>query len=265
MQIDSYLARIGYTGPREPTFETLAVLHRTHMTAVPFENLDIPTGRGIRLDPDHLYDKIVRRRRGGYCFELNGLFGWLLGRLGYPVTLLSARVFGRTGFGPDLEHALLLVDGPTPTIADVGFGDSFLTPLPLQHEREEVQSTAAYRLTAAGPQWTLEQRPAGGEWSPQYAFTLAARKLEDFIPMSHHLSTSAESPFTRKAVCSRATAEGRVTLSGSRLIQTTGGHRTETMVTTVHGYRACLRRHFAVELEDDVPITRLMALTPPAR
>lgn len=264
MQIDTYLARIGVSGPRDPTPAALSALHLAHLRTVPFENLDIPLGRSISLEPGHLFEKVIVRRRGGYCFELNGLFSWLLGQLGHTVTLLSARVFHGAEAGPDFEHALLLVDGPIPQIADVGFGDSYLTPLRLERDREQPQHGAAYRLRGAGADWILQQRVPGSTWTPQYAFTLAPRQLPDFLPMSGYLSTSPASPFTRKAVCSLSTSDGRVTLAGSRLIVTRHGQRVETTITTPSEYRHHLRQHFGIELDGDASIERLMALTPPS-
>src|SRR5262245_34969656 len=110
MEIQAYLDRINYHGPREPTAEALRALHRAHMLAVPFENLDIRLGRPIVLGEAALYDKIVRRRRGGFCHELNGLFATLLRELGFDVTMLSARVARVAGgFGPEFDHLTLLV------------------------------------------------------------------------------------------------------------------------------------------------------------
>src|SRR5262249_26469036 len=101
-RVAEYVARIGYDGPLEVTHETLAQIHLAHLLTVPFENLDIHLGRPILLDLDRIFDKIVRRRRGGFCYELNGLFGWLLGALGFDVTMVSARVANERGeFSPE--------------------------------------------------------------------------------------------------------------------------------------------------------------------
>ena len=137
MDTDAYLARMGYTGPREPTPETLRRLHRAHVLAVPFENLDIHLGHPIVLAIPSLYEKIVRRRRGGFCCELNGLFGWLLGQLGFTVVILSARVFRDGQPGSEFDHLILRVELEEDLIADVGFGDSFLEPLRLHAVRSE--------------------------------------------------------------------------------------------------------------------------------
>ena len=132
MDVNRYLARMGYTGSIAPTAHTLAALHRAHMLTVPFENLDIPLGTPIVLDNDALFAKIVDHRRGGFCYELNGLFAELLRSLGFQVALLSAGVYNATGQpGPDFDHMALLVALEQRWLADVGFGDSFNTPLRL--------------------------------------------------------------------------------------------------------------------------------------
>src|SRR5215212_1339106 len=110
MDLQAYLQRINYRGGRAPTAATLRDLHRAHLLAVPFENLDIHLGRPILLGQDALFDKIVRRRRGGFCYELNGLFAGLLRELGFEVTLLAAGVARADGgFGPEFDHLTLLV------------------------------------------------------------------------------------------------------------------------------------------------------------
>ena len=162
MDTEGYLERIGYTGPRDPTPELVRRLHRAHLLAVPFENLDIPLGRPIELSVPAFYDKIVRRRRGGFCYELNGLFGWLLRQLGFGVTLLSARVYHLGEPGPDFEHALLLVEAGERLIADVGFGDSFIEPLALEGTREAEQQGSFSRL-GSGAQRILERRQPAEE------------------------------------------------------------------------------------------------------
>src|SRR4029453_8294667 len=122
MNVDAYLERIGHSGSTTPTPQTLKALHRAHLLTVPFENLDIALGVPIELDLEAFFDKIVVRRRGGFCYELNGLFGWLLRELRFPVATLSARVLDGGRIGPDFDHMLLLVRLEDRLIADVGFG-----------------------------------------------------------------------------------------------------------------------------------------------
>ena len=259
-QIAGYLDRIGYRdSPSEllPTGELLSALHLSHLYAVPFENLDIPLGRRIELDLAELYGKIVTRRRGGFCYELNGLFAWLLESLGFKLRRLSARVFGDDGPGPDFDHMLLLVELDEPRIADVGFGDSFLEPLPL-HTAPVQQGGCDYRLREEGDTWTLDQRQRGKDWAPQYVFTLDNHALSDFSPMCEFQQTSPSSPFTRKSVCSRATPEGRITLANGRLIVTSDVRREERDVRDLGDYRALLWAHFGFNPGDSRHGDRLL-------
>jgi len=132
VDVAAYLHRIHYRGPLAPTAETLRALHLAHHLAVPFENLDIHLGQPIILDEARFYDKIVRRRRGGFCYELNGLFAALLRELGFDVTTLSARVIDTQPgmIGPEFDHLVLLVQLEERWLADVGFGDSFRETAP---------------------------------------------------------------------------------------------------------------------------------------
>ena len=149
--IDAYLQRMGYYGDRSPTLETLRALHRAHLLSVPFENLNIGLGWPILTTEDALFQKIVVGRRGGFCYELNGLFAALLRVLGFDVTLLSARVVNGAGeVGPEFDHLTLLVQLEECWLADVGFGDSFIEPLRLHEPEAQVQESGAYRVMHDG-------------------------------------------------------------------------------------------------------------------
>jgi N-hydroxyarylamine O-acetyltransferase len=257
MEVDAYLQRIGYEGSREPTAETLKRLHRAHMLTVPFENLDILLGRPIVLSLPSFYDKIILRRRGGFCYELNELFAWLLEQLGFPVVRLSARVFDGSQPGPEFDHMVLLIKLEEHMIADVGFGDSFLEPLRLDSGEEDVQHGSAYRLTGSESERVLQRRQVS-DWESQFTFSLAPRRLTEFSAMCLHHQTSPESHFSWKAACSIATSEGRITLSNNRLIVTADRRREEREVASEEEYRALLRTHFGVILEEGAPVDRLM-------
>lgn len=257
MDLDAYLQRIGHHGTREPTVETLVQLHRAHLCSVPFENLDIHLGRPIVLSLPDVFDKVVRQRRGGFCYELNSLFAWGLRALGFRVDMLSARVDSNGVLGPEFDHMFLLVHGAERWIADVGFGDSFLEPLRLGADEHE-QRGRGYRLVERGDEWCLQQRLPGSEWRLEHVFTLQPRALEEYAPMCNYHQTSPASPFTRKSVCTLATQSGRVTLSGGRLIVTSDGQRQEREVARADEYFALLREHFGVELGHVPDVGRLM-------
>jgi N-hydroxyarylamine O-acetyltransferase len=280
MDLHAYLQRINYCGEAAPTAATLHDLHRAHLLAVPFENLDIHLGRPILLDQDALFDKIITRRRGGFCYELNGLFALLLRGLGFEVTLLAAGVARADGsFGSEFDHLTLLVESPWSVVsgqshqtteantqpikgnlqsaiynlqseiwlADVGFGDSFRAPLRFVEGAEQEQDGRTYRLDRDGECYTLMQRDAG-DWTPQYRFTLQPHVWAEYADMCRYHQTSPESSFTRKRVCTLATPDGRVTLSDRTLIMTVRGERNEQVLPDEPAFQAALREHFGVDL-----------------
>ncbi len=221
------------------------------MTAVPFENLDIGRGVPIVLDLEMLYAKIVERRRGGFCYELNGVFAELLRALGYTVDLLSARVFGNGVFGPEFDHLALRVSGGAlaePYLADVGFGQSFLEPLRLTPQVEHTDESGAYRLVTAGAAWVLQTREAA-EWAAGYSFTLTPRLFSDFAGMCVYQQTASDSHFTQGPLCTRATPDGRITLSAGKLTVTRGGQREERPLADQAAFAAALREHFGIVLD----------------
>lgn len=246
MDIAAYLARLAYTGPTGPSPATLAALHLAHLFAVPFENLDIGR-RPIVLEEAAFFEKIVQRRRGGFCYELNGLFAALLRELGFRVTLVSGRVATAAGgFGAEFDHLALVVELDERWLLDVGFGDSFLEPLRLDSRDATVQGKREYRIDEVDGELVLLRRET--EWKTQYRFSVEARALADFSGMCVYHQTSPESGFTRRSTCSIATESGRVTLSGDRLIVTRDSVRDERPVAEAEK-AALLREHFGVVLE----------------
>jgi N-hydroxyarylamine O-acetyltransferase len=247
LNVPAYLERIRYAGPAAPTPDTLRALHRAHMFAVPFENLDIHLRRKIVCDEARFLHKIVIERRGGFCYELNGAFAALLRALGFQVTLLSARVARPDcSDGPEFDHLTLRVDLEEPWLADVGFGDGFLEPLRLKPDEEQPQIGRSYRVTVGEGVFRVEVR-TNAKWNREYSFTPQPRQLSDFAAMCHYHQTSPDSSFTRSRTCSRATPDGRVTLSNGKLIETHNGSRAEKALTDEE-WSACLRDLFGVVL-----------------
>ena len=257
--VDAYLRRLRLAQAPPATFVGLRELHRRHLLTLPFENLDIALGRPLDLSLSALHTKLVERRRGGFCYELNGLFAWLLEQLGFSPERLSGRVFGAEGRGPEFDHLLLRVElEGQPWIADVGFGDSFVEPLPLTPDVETRQGGARFRLRQVESGWRLERR-TDGDWEAQYDFTTTPRSLGDFEPMCRYQETSPRSAFTRKAVCSRLSEQGRLTLSNDRWIRTTANGRSEERVPDTDTYRRLLAEHFGIELDPGAQLERLLA------
>ena len=250
MNIEAYLKRINYRGSLDLTPQTLRELQVAHLLTVPFENLSIHAGEAIVLDDDSLFDKVVGRRRGGFCYELNGLFAALLRGLGFQVEMLSAGVANAEGeFGPDFDHMVLVVTLEDRWLVDVGFGDSFREPLLLDSEGEQVQDDGAYRISRQNFHLIMSQRHSDGDWKDQYRFTLQPHTYGDYAGMCHFHQTSPQSHFTRARVCSRATPEGRITLSELRFITTRNNERDERLLSGEEEYRTALREYFGIEMQ----------------
>ena len=247
MDTQAYLQRINYSGPLVPTAETLKQLQLAHLLTVPFENLSIHSGEPIVLDDDALFAKIVNRRRGGFCYELNGLFAALLRALGFEVSMLSAQVANAEGiYGPDFDHMTLMVMLAERWLVDVGFGDSFLKPLPLDEQSEQVQGHRAYSIGREDEYLVLMKRSNDDQWQKQYRFTLKPYRYPDYAEMCRYHQTSPQSHFTKERICSRATPEGRISLSGLRLIQAAGAKRQEQILTNEEEYATTLHDQFGI-------------------
>ncbi len=248
MDTQAYLNRISYSGPTIPNAETLRLLQVTHLQTVPFENLSIHAGEPIILNDDALIRKIVDRRRGGFCYELNGLFAALLRSLGFEVTMISAQVASADGtFGPDFDHMALMVTLAERWLVDVGFGDSFLEPLRLDEVDEQIQGHRAYRIFPEGEYLVLERRSNTDEPERQYRFALTPYQYPDYAGRCRYHETSPQSHFTQERICSRATPAGRISLSGLHFITTdVSGERQERILANEAEYATMLRDHFGI-------------------
>ena len=253
MNIPAYLTRLNYTNSVKPDAETLHGLQLAHLLTIPFENLDIGRKHPIQLSQEALWDKIILRKRGGFCYELNGLFASLLKQIGFEVTYLNARVFNREGgLGIDFDHLALLVEipqGTTRWLADVGFGDSSNEPLSLEEHNEQVQGLRSYRLERTTEGYITWQKNYTGHWERQYFFDLNAHRFPaEYEAACLYHQTSPKSSFTRSSIISRATPQGRVSLEVGRLLITTNGQREEQLVQDRAEYQALLKEHFGVVL-----------------
>jgi N-hydroxyarylamine O-acetyltransferase len=253
MDIKNYLERIHFQlGEVKPGLETLEILQQTHMQAVPFENLSVHYKQPIVLNEETLYKKIVGQNRGGFCYELNGLFAWLLRELGYRVTMLSAGVARKDGgFGPEFDHMTLMVHLDENYLVDVGFGDSFQTPLRFSHRGEQSQGGKSYQIAAEGEAFVVYEQNNRDEkpsMQAQYRFTLSPRQMKDYEDMCHYHQTSPESSFTQKRVCSLASPNGRYTLSDFRFIITEDGIKHERELASEEEFRRVLKEYFNINL-----------------
>jgi len=243
----SHIVSAGVTAPAVSDAAGLRTLHRAHQLTVPFENLSIHLPEPISLHEHDLTGKIVRRRRGGFCYELNVTFALLLEALGAQVSRVAARVYGEAGLGPPSDHLALimhLAGGSGPWLADVGFGSHSDYPLLLDAREDQDDPAGRFRLAdaAAGDIDVLK------DGRPQYRIETRERSLADCVPTCWWQQTSPLSHFTRSTICSRLTPGGRVSISGRLLIQTQGGTRTEQQLDTDDALLAAYRDHFGIEL-----------------
>ena len=251
MNIQDYLSRIGFDGEPSLSAETLHALQLAHMKTVPFENLDISLGRKIRLDVESLWDKIIVKKRGGFCYELNGLFAWLLKEIGFEVTHLNGRVYSKKDntLGIDFDHLVLLVKIPndhTRWLADAGFGDSFTQPLKIEDTDWQEKGLRSYRLEPFQNGYQLWQKGFSGKTDRQYYFDAAAHNfpLEYEAACVYH-QTSPNSTFTKNRIISRVTEDGRISLDSDELIITRNGRQTRSPIREEE--RAyLLKEHFGV-------------------
>jgi N-hydroxyarylamine O-acetyltransferase len=210
LDLEAYLTRIGYSGEPAPTVETLTALHRAHVLSIPFENLDILLGRPILLDIESLQAKLVHGRRGGYCFEQNALFSAVLGRLGFEVSGLAARVRMGDDRSTPRTHMILAVDiAGRRWLADVGFGgDTLLDPIAFDDDQPVRQGAWAFQLVEEGDVRVLRGLRSDG-WMDLYAFTEEPQLPVDFEVANHYTSTWPRSPFVTKVVVQRSGLEER--------------------------------------------------------
>jgi N-hydroxyarylamine O-acetyltransferase len=245
--VRAYLDRIGAQRPGILDVTTLRALHRAHLMTVPFENLSIHLNEPISLEEADLVSKIIARRRGGFCYELNGAFALLLEALGADVVRVAARVYGDGGVGPPFDHLALVVGLPDGAVwlADVGFGSHSTYPLRFALGPQQDDPAGRFALADAG----ADDVDVLKDGQPQYRMERRERSLEDFVPTCWWQQTSPASHFTHSSICSRLTEDGRISVSGRKLIRTTGRSRTEEHLPTDDAVLAAYREHFGIVLE----------------
>lgn len=246
-----YLERIELSPSEDRSLKRLDLMHDRHLLCVPFENLDIHRDVEIKLDLDAIFQKIVVKRRGGFCYELNGLFYELLRQCGYDVFMASARVYGPNGPGIVGDHLVLIVtiDGQR-YVADVGFGDSFRRPLPLLLDTEHRQFGESFRIVKGGDELIYQRLDREShEWANGYTFTMEPRNLDFFADACRWQQTAPESHFLKHRLVTKVIPDGRITLTADRLILTRGPVKTETPVPDLETWVKELRRHFGMTLD----------------
>lgn len=262
LDFDAYAERIGYRGNRTATAESLEGIVLAHALRIPFENLDIHLGNPIDLEPARVFDKLVARRRGGYCFEQNGLLLEMLRAIGFTVRPLAARAFSAATLEKPRAHMLLLVDvGARTFLADVGFANANpLAPLPFEPGLERTVHGETYRIgeiawdgkaLGAPPAFDLEVKTATGEWKSLYRLSLEEQRHVDFVMASWFCATHPDSPFVRRKVVALPEVGTRRCLVDRELEVRRGGQSEKRTIDGEDAYRAALREIFTIDLGTD--------------
>ncbi|HEY0622753.1 arylamine N-acetyltransferase [Sphingomonas sp.] len=251
--IAAYCARVGYSGDLAVSADMLRALQAAHIAAIPFEAIDVLVGDGVSLDPAVIEDKLVHRRRGGYCYEQNGLFSRALEYIGFAVEPRIARVLwggvGDDQFQPRTHMVLLVEAAGEQWLVDVGFGSAVPTA-PLRWTSEIAQDTrlGQYRLMPTSFGRRLELETDGG-WRALYEVLLEVPQREDFEVSNWFTSTHPQSPFRRNLIVARATRDERIILSGSELTFRSVGHDTRKEKLDLAGLEIALREFFGLSVE----------------
>ncbi len=246
--VKDYVKRIG-AGDLELRADllTLTKLQRLHLLNVPFENLDIHWKRPIVLDTEKFYTKIVGEGRGGFCYELNGLFNELLRSLGFQTRLISARVFNGSKHGPEFDHAALIVTlGTDEYLADVGFGAFAAEPLRFVRGEKQKDANGIFVIRKFDDDYVEVAKQEGSNWRSEYIFKDATHHLSDFAEMCDFQQYSPDSHFKKGKLCSIMTDTGRKTLSEKNFIVTTGEDKSERPVNSEAEFYVLLKSEFGI-------------------
>ena len=250
MDIGSYLDRIGLAERPNPNLAGLAALHRAHLLAIPYENLDVQLGRPVTLARGPIFEKLVINRRGGWCYEMNGLLGWALGELGFRVTRATGavvrQVIGEAAHG---NHLVLKVETDEGLyLADVGFGDGPIDPVAVRPGAFQANGFSFSLSQADGDWWRLTNHPAGG--APSFDFHLDPADEALLERQCLRLQTAAESPFVQNAVCQRHTENGLIVLRGRVLRSITPDRVSERLIESAADFLETLRGQFALDVPE---------------
>ena len=229
MDAQSYLNRINFDSDPSPTLATLNALQKQHLLHIPFENLDIHANNPITLDTVKIFDKIVNRHRGGFCYELNGLFNNLLQHIGFDTYMVSARVFDKEkGYGNEFDHLVLIATiDDQEYLTDVGFGEFIFHPLKFELQTMQHDERGDFFIDTYDDNYFRINKLVDEKAVPQYIFTKTPRAYHEFVPMCEYHQTSEQSHFTHKQFLGIAIPGGRVTLVENRLKIVKGNAVTE--------------------------------------
>ncbi len=251
MDLEAYLDRVGYEGPVQPDEQTLFALHEAHLTAIPYENLDIQLGQPKVLDEDRFAERLVGERRGGWCYEMNGLFSGVLREIGFDVQRVGGAVV-RDILGEDAvgNHMVLLVDLDRRFVADVGLGDGPFHPFPLE-ERRWAEDDFHYGLARTDDGWWRFENHEHG-LAPRFDFTETPRALDWYQSQCSQLQSGDSSPFVALAMTFRRDPQKIRALRDVTYLEIEGTKKTETRIESLGDYARLVGQLIDLDLGEDV-------------
>ena len=252
-ELGAYLRRIGYAGTPRPEFRTLAELHRLHLTSIAYDALDVQLGRPVTLDPRDAFAKLVLSARGGWCYEMNGLFAWMLEAIGFHVTRVAGTVERQVGDATGRgNHLVLLVELDRTYVADVGFGEGPQEPFPLVDGTFEQQG-CRYRLGLLdGGWWRLGNETIND--ASAFDFRTEPAELTRLEATSQQLQSEPTSPFVQNAVVAICVSGGYDILRGRVLTEVRPPTSTRIRIASAESYAALLRDRFGIDLAESATL-----------
>ena len=235
-------------GDLTPTLQVLKKLQKAHLLKVPFENLDIIAKIPIDLNTEKLYHKIVINNRGGFCYELNGMFFYLLKTIGFKVKMVSGRVYNKKkGYGAEFDHmAIITRIKKNDYLTDVGFGEFAFAPLKIEVNKVQEDRRGIFKIEEYDSKYLKVSKHDTNKWIPEYIFSMQSRELNEYENMCYYHQTSSDSHFTWKRICSLPTEKGRITITGNTLNITEGEDHTEKHINNENELKKYLKEYFSM-------------------
>lgn len=249
LNLNEYLSRIKYNKKLSADLDTLIELQKCHLLNIPFENLDIHNRTPITIDVEKFYTKIIENKRGGFCYELNGLFNELLKVIGFKTFLVSARVFDTAeNYSEEFDHLAIIVSIDNEKwLTDVGFGEFAFSPLKIITGIEQKDARGIFRINQFDEEYLVVQKQIPGGWKNEYLFSLKPRNISEFSEKCYYHQTSPDSHFTQKKLCSIPTQNGRITLTDKSLKITNNESIEEKEIKNEEQFYQLLKEYFSIE------------------
>lgn len=248
IETEAYLERLGLDSELHD-LNFLKKIHKAHLLNIPFENLDIHYHKKIMLDIQRIFQKVIREKRGGFCYELNGLMYHLLSNLGYECCLLSAKVNGQDGWGQDFDHMIVLVElNNEKWLVDVGFGNLFVEPKKLILNVPQLDYNYYYKFeTDPDENWILKKSRDNSTYNTIYMFDLMPHALIEFLPMCNYHQESVKSMFTQNKLITQLFRNGRITLTDRKLKLELNGEIDEKPIMNEDEFISKLEQYFHID------------------